>query len=120
MNLLSYLAEHFDLPILDWIAAHLHCGFLDRVMPVITALGDAGIFWIALAAVLLFFPKYRRAGLSMGAATVLMASELELPSNVIGIIADCGYTSPGAIVRKVSRDVRIPAWVSYPFLVLGA
>jgi fermentation-respiration switch protein FrsA (DUF1100 family) len=59
-------------------------------------------------------------GVSMGAATVLMASELELPSNVIGIIADCGYTSPGAIVRKVSRDVRIPAWVSYPFLVLGA
>ena len=59
-------------------------------------------------------------GVSMGAATVLMASELELPRNVIGIIADCGYTEPGAIIRKVSRDVRIPAWISYPFVVLGA
>ena len=43
MNLLSYLAEHFDLPILDWIAAHLHCGFLDRVMPVITAFGNGHV-----------------------------------------------------------------------------
>jgi len=33
-------------------------------------------------------------GLSMGAATVLMAAGLELPSNVKGIIADCGFTSP--------------------------
>ncbi len=60
------------------------------------------------------------AGVSMGAATVLMASELALPENVIGVIADCGYSSPGAIIRKVSRDVRIPGWLSYPFIVLGA
>ena len=33
-------------------------------------------------------------GLSMGCATVLMASALELPKSVRGIIADCGYTSP--------------------------
>ena len=71
MNLLSYLAEHFDLPILDWIAAHLHCGFLDRVMPVITAFGNGGIFWIALAVVLIIIPKYRKAGLSMGLALLM-------------------------------------------------
>ncbi len=33
-------------------------------------------------------------GLSMGAATVLMAAGLALPENVRGIIADCGFTSP--------------------------
>ncbi|SHJ97157.1 alpha/beta hydrolase [Hespellia stercorisuis] len=33
-------------------------------------------------------------GVSMGAATVLMAGGLELPESVRGIIADCGYTSP--------------------------
>ena len=71
MDILSYLAEHFDLPILDWIAAHLWCPFLDAVMPVITLLGDAGIFWIAIAVVLLFFPKTRRIGLGMGAALLL-------------------------------------------------
>jgi len=71
MNILSYLAEHFDLPILDWIAEHLHCGFLDAVMPVITAFGNGGIFWIALAVVLMIIPKYRKAGLSMGLALLM-------------------------------------------------
>jgi len=33
-------------------------------------------------------------GVSMGAATVLMASGLKLPENVKGLIADCGFTSP--------------------------
>ena len=33
------------------------------------------------------------AGISMGCATVTMASDLELPGEVRGIIADCGFTS---------------------------
>ena len=37
----STLAEGFDLPILEWIAANLQCAFLDTVMPIITLLGDA-------------------------------------------------------------------------------
>ena len=68
MDILSLLAEHFDLPVLDWIAGNLQCGFLDFLMPLITLLGDAGIFWIAVSAVFLFIPKYRKAGLSMGLA----------------------------------------------------
>ena len=67
----AYLAENFDLPILAWIAEHLRTAFGDAVMPVVTLLGDAGIFWIALAAVLLFIPKYRKVGLGMGAALVI-------------------------------------------------
>lgn len=43
-------------------------------------------------------------GVSMGASTVLMAAGLELPENVRGIIADCGYTSPEAIWRHVAKD----------------
>jgi len=67
----SLLAENFDLPILEWIAGNLRCTFLDVVMPIITLLGDAGIFWILIAAVLLVFPKYRKTGLCMGAALLL-------------------------------------------------
>src|SRR5699024_7091129 len=33
-------------------------------------------------------------GVSMGAATVLLAAGLDLPPTVRGIMADCGYTSP--------------------------
>jgi len=42
-------------------------------------------------------------GISMGAATVLMAAGLQLPKNVRGVIADCGYTSAGAIWRHVAE-----------------
>lgn len=58
-------------------------------------------------------------GISMGAATVLMASELALPKEVVAITADCPYSSPGAIIRKVCRDVRLPPWLCYPFVILG-
>lgn len=71
MNLFSLLAEGFDLPILDWIAANLWCPFLDTVMPAITLLGDGGIFWIALAVALLLFPKTRRVGLGMAFALLM-------------------------------------------------
>ncbi len=48
-------------------------------------------------------------GMSMGAATVLMTSALELPDTVHGIIADCGYTSPHAIWKYVANNkFRIP------------
>lgn len=43
-------------------------------------------------------------GVSMGASTVLLASGLDLPDTVRGIIADCGYTSPHDICCKVLAD----------------
>jgi len=43
-------------------------------------------------------------GVSMGAATVLMASALPLPESTRGIMADCGYTSPHAIWEHVVKD----------------
>ena len=42
-------------------------------------------------------------GLSMGATTVLLASALELPPSVRGVIADCGFSSPEAIMKSVLR-----------------
>jgi len=71
MDFFSFLAESFDLPILEWIAANLRCAFMDAVMPVITLLGDAGIFWIAIAVVLMLIPKYRKVGMGMGAALLM-------------------------------------------------
>jgi pimeloyl-ACP methyl ester carboxylesterase len=42
-------------------------------------------------------------GISMGASTVLMASGLDLPDTVDGIIADCGFTSPWDIVADLAK-----------------
>lgn len=59
-------------------------------------------------------------GISMGAATVLTASGKELPENVVGVLADCGYTSANEIINKVIRQIKLPAAVLYPFVKLGA
>jgi len=71
MDIWSILAVSFDLPILEWIAANLKCGFLDFLMPLITLLGDAGIFWILCSVVLIFIPKYRKIGLGMGVSLLI-------------------------------------------------
>ena len=56
----------------------------------------------------------------MGAGTVLMASDLNLKENVKAIIADCPYSSPKEIIKKVIKvDLRLPSFF-YIFVYLGA
>jgi undecaprenyl-diphosphatase len=70
-NFLYNCALSFDLPILDWIQANLQSGFMDKFMPFITVFGDAGIFWMIWATVLVIFPKTRKIGLGMAFAMVM-------------------------------------------------
>lgn len=59
-------------------------------------------------------------GISMGAATVLTAAGMTLPKNVIGVLADCGYTSAKEIIETVCRQIHMPPKLIYPFIKLGA
>ncbi len=58
-------------------------------------------------------------GLSMGAATVLMAAALPLPRNVRVVIADSGYTSPREIISKVIGTMKLPPRVFFPLVRLA-
>ena len=50
-------------------------------------------------------------GTSMGGATVLMTSGLELPVNVKGIVSDCGFTSPREVFTHVLNSMyHLPAF----------
>lgn len=59
-------------------------------------------------------------GVSMGAATVLLASALPLPENVRCIIADSPYSSPEAILEKVIREMGLPGRPALALLRGGA
>lgn len=59
-------------------------------------------------------------GLSMGAATVLMATSLDLPKNVACILADSPFSAPSAIIEKVCADQHYPVAICRPFIYLGA
>ena len=59
-------------------------------------------------------------GISMGGATVLMASGMGLPTNVKGIVADCPYSSTKDIICKVAKTMNLPVKLCWPFVKLGA
>lgn len=59
------------------------------------------------------------AGVSMGAATVMLTAGAGVPTQVIGVVADCGYTTAEEMIRLVIRHKRLPQ-AAYAFVRLGA
>ena len=59
-------------------------------------------------------------GISMGASTVMLASGKDLPPNVVGVLADCGYSSAREIIFRVIRQIGLPPKIFYPLVRLGA
>ncbi len=59
-------------------------------------------------------------GISMGAATVVMAAGEDLPENVIGVLADCGYSSQEKMIRLTIQRMGLPVGIAYPIARLGA
>lgn len=59
-------------------------------------------------------------GVSMGATTVLMASDLELPETVCAIVADCPYSTPKDIISKVAAEMGLPERPAVALCSLGA
>lgn len=60
-----------DLAILDFIRAHMTSPLGDEIMPIITMLGDNGIIWIVMAAVMLLFKRTRKLGAAMAIALMI-------------------------------------------------
>ena len=58
-------------------------------------------------------------GVSMGAATVLMAAELDLPDAVKAVVADCPYSDPRKIIEKVAGTMGLPGKPAVIFCTLG-
>ena len=59
-------------------------------------------------------------GISMGASTVLIASGTDLPKNVIGILADCGFHSAKDVICSVAGSMHLPHKILYPFVKFSA
>ena len=56
----------------------------------------------------------------MGAATVMITAGKDLPKNVVGVIADCGYTSAEDIIKIVIKNMHLPVKTTYPLIKLSA
>lgn len=62
--------SQWEGPFLLWVQEAVRLDWLDPLVSFYTHLGDHGALWIALCALLLAFPKTRRAGLTGAAALV--------------------------------------------------
>lgn len=74
--------------------------------------------WIEYAVNVLGKKRIILSGMSMGTATVLLATTEGLPKNVVGITADCGFCCPAEIIGKVMEEMKVPPRIVLPILNL--
>lgn len=60
------------------------------------------------------------AGVSMGSATIILASKYGFVENVKCLIADCPYSSVKGIICKVCKDMKLPVKLVYPIIYCAA
>ena len=60
-----------DFAILDFIQDYLKCGFLDWLMPRISALGNSGLIWILIAVAFLFSKNHRKQGVVLAVGLIV-------------------------------------------------
>lgn len=103
----------FDHAIMAFIQAHLHNPVTDAVFPVITYLGESGVFWILLA--LLFILLGKRYGWRVTGCLMLGAMLLGL---LTGELAIKNLVCRPRPFQEISADIRLlippPSGWSFP------
>ena len=99
-----------DWHVLNWIQDYLRCGFLDVLMPFISALGNGGAIWLVTAAVLLCFKKYRRHGvlLLIGLAAGVLIGNIGL-KNIIARPRPCWLDTTVQLLIQNPGDYSFPS-----------
>ena len=69
-----------EIQILNWLQS-LHTPILDKIMQLLTHLGDMGIIWIILTIVMLLIPKTRKSDVIMAAGAFVQGSSIELSAD---------------------------------------
>ncbi len=98
-----------DLKILSWIHDTFSSGFLDRVMPWISFIGNGGMIWILAACLLLCTSRYRRSGILLlaGLAAGALVGNLLLKPLIARVRPVWPYPVPALLARA-------PAGYSFP------
>ena len=99
----------FDFEILFFIQNHIRNSVLDVIVPFYTHLGEGGIIWIALGLVLLIPKKYRKCGIMVLAALlVMLIVNNVILKNLIARERPCFY------YPEVVDLVKVPSSYSFP------
>lgn len=93
-----------------WLQNNLRGPVLDPIMTTITHLGDGGIFWIIMAALLMCIPKTRKTGLVCAVSMIigLIATNLIL-KNLVGRVRPYELIEGLTILIKTPHDWSFPS-----------
>ncbi len=99
-----------DFRILDFIREKLSNGFLDFVMPKLTAIGNIGLIWIFIAAAMVISRKYRRSGIELaaGLAGCALVGNLLL-KNLVARQRPCWINETVELLIAVPKDYSFPS-----------
>ncbi len=102
--------EGFEIEILKSIQELFGCGFMDFLMPKISALGNGGIIWIVCAVLLIATKKYRRAGILIliGMLTGLLVGNVLL-KNIIARPRPCWIEGTYPLLIESPTDFSHPS-----------
>lgn len=100
----------FDFRILDFIRENLSNGFLDFVMPKLTAVGNVGFIWIFIAAAMVISRKYRRNGIELaaGLAGCALVGNLLL-KNLVARQRPCWINDTVEMLIAIPKDYSFPS-----------
>lgn len=101
--------QSIDLQLMQYFQCRMKTPRMDRIMPVITRLGNGGIVWICIALILISNHKYRYAGERVLAALVvgaIFANILIKP--IVGRLRPCADTSTAMLIKRPS-DYSFPS-----------
>ena len=84
--------------------------FLDRLMPLVSALGNGGVFWLLLAAVLLIFKKTRSCGiLILISMAICYVTGNMLIKNLVARQRPCALDTSVELLIPIPREYSFPS-----------
>lgn len=99
----------FEFKILDWIQS-IRTPFGDWFMPFVSKLGNVGMIWILLAAVLIILPKTRKSGIILAAALCLDVIICNvLLKNIFCRIRPCDVNTAVTLLIPRPHDFSFPS-----------
>ena len=102
--------KKLDFMILEFIQDTMRSKRMDRLMSLITELGDKGILWLSEAAVLMMIKKYRRsaAAILTGLVSGLIAGNLAI-KNLVRRSRPCWTDPISDMLVSIPKDYSFPS-----------
>lgn len=104
------IIREIDFMVLDYIREHLRSGFLDNIMPVITAFGNMGMFWVVVALIISAKAKYRRCSITMMIGMIIgVVLGNFVVKNIIRRNRPCWINEVGGMLIEIPQDFSFPS-----------